>query len=289
MGPNMQIDTQIWVWLILAISITAAFLKVNKASSILLAIVLLSALYCGFPSVGFILVSTFFTALYYLRNITWIPSTALSAFAVICCVALFLHLVPGFNNPQVLEKVQAGPLSADFNMYMNLDKPLAFFALLCIFPGLLGRPRQPNYRGLLIVCTLLFALLPIASLLGAIKPELTLPSWWWLFAFNNLMFTCVAEEALFRGFIQQKLTDKLGLYIALVTPSLLFGAAHFAGKLLIIFPLAGLGYGLVFHPGRLWAAVLIHFPFNFSHLVFTRTLSCEGNDTKKPALGLAFS
>ena len=207
----MQIDIQIWIWLILSISIAAAFLKLNKASSILLAVVLLSALYFGVVTpVGFILVSTFFTALYYLRSKTWMPSTVLSAFAVICCVALFLHLVPGFNNPQVLEKVQAGPLSADFNMYMNLDKPLAFFALLCIFPHLLGKPRQPNYRGLLIVCTLLFALLPIASLLGAIKPELTIPSWWWLFAFNNLMFTSVTEEALFRGFIQQKLTDKFG-------------------------------------------------------------------------------
>ena len=85
------------------------------------------------------------------------------------------------------------------------------------------------------------------------------------------MFTCVAEEALFRGFIQQNLTDKFGLYIALVTTSLLFGAAHFSGgPLLIVFAtLAGLGYGLVFHlTGRLWAAVLIHFLFNFSHLVF---------------------
>lgn len=268
----MPIDVQIWVWLILAISIAAALLKVNKASSILLPVVLLSALYSEVVTpVGFILVSTFFAAIYYLRNKTWMPSIVLSAFAVICCVALFLHLIPGFNNPQVLEKVQAGPLSADFNMYMNLDKPLAFFALLCIFPGLLGRPRQPNYRGLLIVCTLLFALLPIASAIGAIKPELTLPSWWWLFAFNNLMFTCVAEEALFRGFIQQKLTKKFGVYCALVVSSLLFGAAHFSGGLLLITfaTLAGLGYGLVFHlTGRLWAAVLIHFLFNFSHLVF---------------------
>ena len=169
------------------------------------------------------------------------------------------------------EKLQAGPLSADFNMYLNLDKPLAFFALLYIFPHLLGKPQQPNYRMILVVCTLLFSLLPIASVLGAIKPEFTIPSWWWLFAFNNLMFTCVAEEALFRGFIQQKLTKKFGLYVVLFITSLLFGVAHFAGgPLLIVFAtLAGLGYGLVFHlTGKLWAAVLVHFLFNFSHLVF---------------------
>ncbi|WP_284193615.1 CPBP family intramembrane glutamic endopeptidase [Vibrio zhanjiangensis] len=268
----MQIDVYLWIWLILAISITAAFLKINKASSILLFMVILCGMFYGVVTpIGLMIIGTFFTALYYLRDKNWLPPTILSAVVVVFCVFLFLHLIPGFNNPQVLEKVQAGPLSADFNMYINLDKPLVFFALLCIFPHLLGTPRKPNYRTLFIVCTLLFSLLPIASVLGAIKPELTIPSWWWLFAFNNLMFTSVSEEALFRGFIQQKLTDKFGLYIALVITSFLFGAAHFAGgPLLIIFAsLAGLCYGLVFHlTGRLWAAVLIHFLFNFSHLIF---------------------
>lgn len=268
----MYIDHSIWVWLLFSASILAAFLKAPKASLSLLAATLLGGLIAGVLSpLGLIVVVTFLAITYYLKNKSSLPPVILSTVVIIGSLALFLHLVPGFSNPQVLQNVQAGPLSADFSMYLNLDKPLAFFALLLAFPALLGENRKINYRTILLISIPLFALLPIASLLGAIKPELSIPNWWWLFAFNNLLFTCVAEEALFRGFIQQKLTNKYGAYIGVVVASLLFGLAHFAGgPLLIVFAsLAGLGYGLIFHTtGRLWAAVLVHFLFNFSHLIF---------------------
>ena len=268
----MYIDHSIWVWLLFSASILAAFLKAPKSSLSLLAATLFGGLIAGVLSpLGLILVVTFLAVTYYLKNKSSLPSVILSTVVIIGSLALFLHLVPGFCNPLVLQNVQAGALSADFSMYLNLDKPMAFFALLLAFPTLLGEKRKVNCRSVLLISISLFALLPIASLLGAIKPELSIPSWWWLFAFNNLLFTCVAEEALFRGFIQQKLTNKYGAYIGVVAASLLFGFAHFAGgPLFIVFAsLAGLGYGLIFHTtGRLWAAVLVHFLFNFSHLLF---------------------
>ncbi|MFM2590481.1 lysostaphin resistance A-like protein [Vibrio sp. TBV020] len=268
----MHIDHTIWVWFLLGTSILAAFLKMPKVSLSLLAVTLLGGLIASVVSpIGLIFVVTFLAAAYYLKDKPWLPPTIYSAFVIIGCLALFLHWIPGFNNPHVLQNVQAGPFSANFNMYLNLDKPIAFFALLVAFPALLGVKRNTNYRAILSISLPLFALLPVASLLGAIKPEFSIPNWWWLFALNNLLFTCVAEEALFRGFIQQKLTNKYGAYIGVVVASLLFGLAHFAGgPLLIVFAsLAGLGYGLIFHmTGRLWAAVLVHFLFNFSHLLF---------------------
>lgn len=184
---------------------------------------------------------------------------------------LFVHLIPGFNNLQILDKVTAGPLSAPFSMYLNLDKPLALFALFLAYPFLLGSEAKGRIKPALLVMIPLLSLLPISAMLGALKPELSLPSWWWLFALNNLIITCVAEEAVFRGFVQQSLSRRFDWRLGLVIASILFGLAHFSGgPLLILFAtLAGLGYGLVFHfTGRLWCAVLAHFLFNFSHLVF---------------------
>lgn len=109
----------------------------------------------------------------------------------------------------MLDKVIASAHSTPFSLYLNLDKPLVFFALLLAFPALLGQSKTANIKATLLTLVPLFALLPIAVWLGALAFEWSLPEWWWIFALNNLLFTCVAEEALFRGLIQQKLSSSL--------------------------------------------------------------------------------
>lgn len=192
-------------------------------------------------------------------------------FVMLWSLALFLHFIPGFDNLKVLDNVYASSHSTSFTMYLNLDKPLAFFGLLLAYPSLLGKSKKINTRAIIATVIPLFSLLPIAAILGALKPELSLPSWLWLFILNNLLFTCVAEEAFFRGVIQQGVSQRFGWVLGLAVASFLFGLAHFAGgPLLIIFAgLAGIGYGLIFYlSGRLWAAVLVHFLFNLIHLFF---------------------
>lgn len=185
--------------------------------------------------------------------------------------------MPGFDNLRVLDKVQAGPASVPFTLYLNLDKPLIFFALLLAIPGLLGPGGTMRWRPLALLILPLAALLITAWQLGALKPEAGLPHWWWLFAFNNLLFTCVAEEALFRGCIQQGVASRSTPWAGLLVASLLFGAAHLAGgPLLVLFAaLAGACYGLAFQlSGRLSVAILLHFLFNFAHLaLFTYPLA----------------
>lgn len=192
-------------------------------------------------------------------------------------IALTLHLIPGFDNLRVLDKVQAGPASVPFTLYLNLDKPLLFFGLLLAWPALLGPGGVIQWRKLALLSLPLATLLPLAWQLGALRPEVGLPHWWWLFALNNLLFTCVAEEALFRGFIQQAITLRSRAWVGILVASLLFGAAHLAGgPLLMLFAaLAGACYGLAFQlSGRLSVAILLHFLFNFAHLaLFTYPLA----------------
>ncbi|MBI6549681.1 CPBP family intramembrane glutamic endopeptidase [Xenorhabdus lircayensis] len=188
-------------------------------------------------------------------------------------ILLFMHYLPGFHNLKYLDKVQTGPLSAPFSMYFNFDKALLPFILLCCMPTLFTRKpvvNTPPHGWALLIATIP-ALLGLATALGGLSVELHLPNWFPAFVVANIFFVSLAEEALFRGYIQQKLSQWMNPYFALVMTSLLFGAAHFAGgSLLVIFAtLAGLIYGLTWMwSGRLWVAVAFHFSLNLMHLLF---------------------
>lgn len=272
----MLLEATIWVWIPLLLSIAAAFTRHKPAMFVLIAITLVSAFAVkrlepiGFISALIVLGIAYQLPVLARRNRKLLYSLGWGV-VLIWCVMLFLHFMPGFNNLKVLDNVLSGPQSIPFTMYLNLDKPLAFFALLLAYPRLLGSGKRVEFRYLPIILVLLLALLPIASVLGALKVEISLPSWWWIFALNNLMITCVAEEALFRGLIQQSMSRRYNAKVGLAVASVLFGAAHMAGGgLLVVFAtLAGVAYGLIFYfSGRLWCAVLVHFLFNFVHLVF---------------------
>ncbi|EKG85568.1 MULTISPECIES: CPBP family intramembrane glutamic endopeptidase [Vibrio] len=268
----MLLSASVLLWLPLALAIMAGFTRYHRVSWGLLIITLLSALGSGYLTfvgagiicVGFALAYLAANGQSHWRTTAWVA-------LLLWCLALFLHWLPGFSNLTVLDKVIASAHSTPFSLYLNLDKPLVFFALLLAFPTLLGHSKTPNIKATLLSLVPLFALLPIAVWLGALAFEWSLPEWWWIFALNNLLFTCVAEEALFRGLIQQKAQQQFGAIAGLLIASALFGMAHFSGgPLLMIFAaLAGLGYGLVFHfTGRLWVSVGVHFLFNFAHLLF---------------------
>src|SRR3569833_2966401 len=86
---------------------------------------------------------------------------------------------------------------------------------------------------------------------------------------------CVAEEAFFRGFLQESLTLRLtpirhGHLVAWLAASALFGIAHAGGGagMVLLAAVAGLGYGWVYLRTRsLGAAVLAHFSLNAVHFL----------------------
>lgn len=188
---------------------------------------------------------------------------------ILWCVAMAAHFAPGFENPKVLDALQSGPASSAFTMHLNFDKPMVIFALLLVFPPLLGRGGPVQWRALAAGFALLPALFALALAAGAIAPEPGLPEWWLIFALSNLFLTCIAEEAFFRGYLQQLIGQRLGAPAGLAAASLLFGLVHLPGGALFagFAALLGFGCGLGFWAaGRLWVPVLMHFAFNLAHL-----------------------
>ena len=266
------------IWLALGLAVLLCLARQQRSGLILLGVALLTALWLERLSPVAALVSLAGLLLAWRTPGLSQPWRGVAlTLLLLWAMALTLHLVPGFDNLKVLDRVQAGPASVPFTLYLNLDKPLIFFGLLLAWPALLGPGGTMRWRPLALLMLPLATLLLLAWQLGALKPEVGLPHWWWLFAVNNLVFTCVAEEALFRGLIQQGVASRSKPWLGLLVASLLFGAAHLAGgPLLVLFAaLAGACYGLAFQlSGRLSVAILLHFLFNFAHLaLFTYPLA----------------
>ncbi|TCL07137.1 CPBP family intramembrane glutamic endopeptidase [Sodalis ligni] len=189
-------------------------------------------------------------------------------------LGLFMHLFPGFHNPRVVDNIAIGPLSARFSLYLNIDKALVPVLLLACMPTLLSRPvpTHPRWFYWAGLALSIFALLCLATLLGGLRVEPHFPSWLGWFILSNFFFVALAEEALFRGYLMQRLQDWThNPAIALGVSSLLFGLAHTAGGwMLVLFAtLAGVIYGLAWlWSGNLWVSTLFHFLLNLIHLLF---------------------
>lgn len=191
---------------------------------------------------------------------------------ILLSLALSLHLLPGFDNWQLLDQVEVSAQSRPFSLYLNLDKPLVFFLLLLLLPDLTGRYRlnfTASIKLLLISMVAIGVISALAVQAGFVALEWKIPQWWWLFVFNNLLFTCVIEEAFFRGYLQRLLSQKAGPVVALILVAVLFGLAHLGGGWLyaLLAAFAGLFYGyLYWRSGSLLLAVAGHFAVNIVHL-----------------------
>lgn len=189
-------------------------------------------------------------------------------------IALTLHLIPGFHNPRVIEPTRFTPDAVPFTMYLNFDKPLVGLWLLWVLPW--TAPDVPLARALRTGAVAAVAT-AAACLAGALAfgmvgwaPKWPASGWMWLV--NNVLLVTLAEEALFRGYVQGGLTRVLGRFgwgpwAALAIAAVLFGAAHAAGgwPWIVLGTVAGLGYGLAWRRGGLLASALAHAGLNAIH------------------------
>ncbi len=192
---------------------------------------------------------------------------------------LFFHYpIIGFNNYRYLNNIIISDGASPYSLYFNLDKTMAGILLL----GFGLQSRTTDWRSvfkkisinLLLMC---FIFLILAMALGYVRFEPKVPYFTPVWILVNLFFTCMAEEAIFRRLVQEKLHNSLnvkyGAVISILVTSILFGLAHFKGGLIymILASLAGLFYGHIYYKTkRIESPILLHFGFNLVHfLLFT--------------------
>ncbi|MFZ6862461.1 CPBP family intramembrane glutamic endopeptidase [Undibacterium sp. Ji67W] len=187
-----------------------------------------------------------------------------------------LHLLPGFNNLALIKNTQISANGTLFSQYVNLDKGIAgvfMIAAFCRSMPFLRDKRWKDMNAWLIVVVTFFLTFSIAILMGVTHWQPQWTSYTVTFLFINLFFTCIAEEAFFRGGIQQgiiQLYPKLP-WLAIGISALLFGLSHLGGgvKYAVLATIAGLGYACLYQRSRsILSVILMHFAFNGLHFVF---------------------
>ena len=201
---------------------------------------------------------------------------ALTVVAGALALLLAVHLLPGFHNLRLLDKVNISADAAPFTLYANFDKAAVGLILLAFFCK--RTSSLPEFFNVLKRAAPLMALTIVGLVVAAlafklVKLDIKLPTSFFAFFVTNLFFTCIAEEAFFRGFLQEKFSAALanvknGEYIVIACSALLFGLVHLAGgaAYAALATLAGLGYACIYSATkRVEAPIIAHFLFNLVH------------------------
>ncbi len=191
---------------------------------------------------------------------------------------LFVHVLPGFANPRVLDGVRLAPDSLPYTKYLNFDKGAAALLLLSLYaPSLTARRPRMGAVGLLWRFAVMSAVVMIATIgLGYARWDPKLPPWWPMWLASMVGLTALPEETLFRGVLQDRLQDWFGdapsrRWLATIVAGVLFGIAHAGGgwTYVLLAALAGIGYGWIYAvSGAIGASVLAHTGLNLLHLLF---------------------
>ncbi len=194
---------------------------------------------------------------------------------------LFLHLLPGIDNPRVVSEAVLSAGAAPYSKYLNFDKGVAGLFLLGLYtPDRLmsdeGLRHLPGLLWRLVVITTVAMALSLA--LGFLRWDPKLPSWWPLWTWSMIALTALPEEAVFRGVVQTWVARWLtgaevaqAPLIAMAVAGLLFGIAHIAGgpAYVLLATAAGLGYGWVYASTRsIGASIAAHTGLNIIHFLF---------------------
>jgi membrane protease YdiL (CAAX protease family) len=212
-----------------------------------------------------------------LREAAWLA-------AVLIALALALHALPGFHNPRIIDHATISLNAPALTLYGNFDKATA--GLLLMQWGRLRRTHPAEAQrwiGTTVLAASVTAAVTLGCgwLLGLIQPDLKWPAVAPSFLGLNLLFTCLPEEAFFRGTLQARLQDglpptRLGTGLAVLVSATLFGLAHAGHGWLypLLAGLSGLGNAWVYaRTRRVEAAMACHFATNALHfLCFTYPL-----------------
>lgn len=278
-----------YILLIFTVS-TSLFIRSKKLVLWATVITTVSALFQGIinlESLLAILLLFFLSYTYFAySNLSKLVKTLLFLIIILLISGFLIHLIPGFANSLVIDKERLSPLSCPFSMYLNFDKTIA--ALVIYITSGLSTLEKPVDKKSILYTTLYLSLCAgfvsiLGILTGYIKFEPKLPDILPIWVLNNLMFVCMAEEVIFRGFVQTHLkkflNEKTNVQTIHITiTSLIFGLAHFKGGILyiVLASICGWFYGYTYErTNRILCAMLVHFGLNLIHLMlFTYPVLC---------------
>jgi uncharacterized protein len=198
--------------------------------------------------------------------------------AGIMALALAMHRLPGFSNPPLISNMRFSADATPFTQYANFDKGavgLILLAFLCRRCGTRAEWLAMLQRTAPVAAVTAIVVLALAVGVGFVAPQVKLAPYTPVFLATNLLLTCVAEEAFFRGFLQDRLAlalpdTRTWQTVAVVTSAALFGLAHLGGGAVyaLLATLCGLGYGYAYAvTKRIEAPIITHFVFNTVHFL----------------------
>jgi hypothetical protein len=221
----------------------------------------------------------YFIACYRFKFDKSLSNILLGVLIFIISVGLLLHLVPGFYNPVMIASVLVSDNAPQYSQYLNFDKALIGFGLLCF---IISKPKAVTYGHYYVVigtCLLAYTVsFLIAIKSGLVQLDIKFPDYFIFWCLVNLFVTTYAEEAFFRGFIQRLIFKGIkgwswGVPLTIILSGLLFGLAHFPGGItyVIIATLLGCTYAFCYMRSKnIMVPILAHFIFNLIHFtVFT--------------------
>ncbi|MBY0462569.1 MAG: CPBP family intramembrane metalloprotease [Alphaproteobacteria bacterium] len=222
-----------------------------------------------------------FFGLIYLSSHYYLQTYAIifHASVIVIAVLLYLQKLPGFSNPLYWNHAcfskECSPYSQNFCWQLGV---VAFLFLIFFH-----KPATTFSQWLMIgywtsICLIavISTLIMAGLLVGYIKVDIKFPPTTLFWCVHNLLFVCIAEETLFRGYIQSYLMKAFeplyaGNYLALLIASAGFGLLHYQGGItyIVLAFVAGLFYGFSYlQTGCIEASILCHFGLNAFHFLF---------------------
>ncbi|WP_053845511.1 CPBP family intramembrane glutamic endopeptidase [Paracidovorax avenae] len=194
---------------------------------------------------------------------------------ILTALALQRHIAPGFNNPLALTGTLAAG-AVPYKAYLNLDKTLAAVWVVAAIAWLdtAGPAMRRIGHGMLLGGATFALVAVLAVSIGLVRVEPKVPPAAWLWALNNVLLVCFAEEVLFRGYLQGGLSRLLAgnrnaEWMAIMIAAALFGVFHWGAgvPMVCLSTLAGIGYGIAYRRSGLAGAIAAHATLNLCHLL----------------------
>ncbi|NIF05723.1 CPBP family intramembrane metalloprotease [Chryseobacterium sp. Tr-659] len=198
----------------------------------------------------------------------------LAAIVFIFSIVIYQHLLPGFHNILIFDKIQVSEDASPFTMYFNIDKALTGMALLLFIVPLGASLKTAFLDAWYLTVMAILLLMGLTLMFNFVKVEYKFHSYFFIWAVNNLLVVTMAEEVLFRGFLQRHLSllkikypEVVGISIAAAA----FGALHWQGGIyyMMYAAIAGAMYGIIYQKSKsIVFSIMSHFFLNLVHIIF---------------------